>query len=81
MMMTIAREWMLTYLCNALWQIPLLWLAAALSARVVRRTGPQAEHRVWVLALVGAAVVPACSLPAMFAGTKHGAFARVTAKP
>jgi TonB family protein len=54
-------NWLLTYLLNALWQIPLVFAAAWLAARALRRLGPPAEHRVWVSALALELLLPACS--------------------
>jgi TonB family protein len=53
--------WVLGYLLNSLWQVPVLFAASWLVARMARRMGPRAEHRVWVSALVLEAVLPACS--------------------
>ncbi|NYF78578.1 M56 family metallopeptidase [Granulicella arctica] len=56
------ESWVLGYLVNALWQAPLVFAAAWVAARLVRRGGARMEHRVWVSALVLEAVLPACSL-------------------
>lgn len=53
---------LLSYLFNALWQIPLLFAAAWLAARILRRPGPHAEHRLWVGALLLQIALPACNL-------------------
>ena len=42
----------LEYLFNSLWQLPLVFAAAWIAARLVRPAGPRAEHRVWVAALL-----------------------------
>jgi len=55
-------SWLLSYLFNALWQIPLLFAAAWIATRMLRRTSPQVVHRVWVGALLLEAVLPACRL-------------------
>ncbi len=52
----------LSYLINSLWQVPLLYAAAWLAARVVRPLGPVIEHRIGVTALLLQALVPAFSL-------------------
>ena len=52
----------MTYVVNSLWQVPLIVVAAWMAARAVRPLGPGAEHRVWVAALLGEAMVPAVSL-------------------
>ncbi len=57
------ESWILTYLLNSLWQVALVFVAAAAAARLLRRTGPRMEHRVWVIALLLEVVLPACDLP------------------
>jgi TonB family protein len=61
--MSALESHLLAYLLNALWQAPLVFAAAWLAARAVRRLGPAAEHRIWAAALVLETVLPACSLP------------------
>jgi TonB family protein len=51
----------LEYLLNSLWQVPLIFAAAWIAARIARSSGPPMEHRIWVTALVLQTVVPACS--------------------
>ena len=53
---------LLAYLLNSLWQVPLVFAAAWIAARIVRRNGPAMEHRVWVSALFLEALLPACSI-------------------
>ena len=52
----------MAYALNSLWQVPLIVVAAWISARIIRQLGPNAEHRVWVAALLGEAMLPAMSL-------------------
>ncbi|HET6205750.1 MAG TPA: M56 family metallopeptidase [Terracidiphilus sp.] len=52
--------WLLEYLLNSLWQITVVFLAALLAARLVRKAGPRIEHRIWVAALVVETILPAC---------------------
>ncbi len=52
----------LSYLFNALWQIPLLFVASWSIARLARRSGPRAEHRIWLGALLLQIALPACNL-------------------
>ena len=59
--MTISESWILSYLVNSLWQVPLLFAAGLLAARVLRPAGPEAEHRLWVGVLLFQSVLPACS--------------------
>ena len=61
-MNTPALSSLLSYLFNALWQIPLLFAAAWIVARIARRAGPRAEHRIWVGTLLLQLVLPACNL-------------------
>jgi TonB family protein len=53
--------WVLGYLLNSLWQVPLVFLAAWVAARMARGMGPRAEHRVWVGALIAETILPMCS--------------------
>ncbi len=55
-----ALSWLLSYLLNALWQIPLIFTAAWIAARMLRGAHPGIGHRVWVGALLLEAVLPAC---------------------
>jgi TonB family protein len=55
-----AEAWLLAYLVNALWQIPLVFLAAWGAARLAAKAGERLEHRIWVVALVAEIFVPAC---------------------
>lgn len=59
--MTHAKLIILNYLLNALWQVPLIYLVAALAARLTRSSGPRTGHRIWVTALFLAVTVPACA--------------------
>jgi len=58
--MSPTQNFLLGYLLNSLWQAPLLFAAAWLLSRAVRRTGPAIEHRIWAAALILEAVLPAC---------------------
>jgi TonB family protein len=60
----------LNYLLNSLWQVPLIALVALLAARLARPAGPQIEHRIWVIALMLEAILPACA----FAPSLRGLF-------
>jgi len=57
-----AEYLLLGYLANALWQVPLVFAAAWAAARLARRNGPVAEHRVWIAAIFLEAAIPACWL-------------------
>ncbi len=57
--MTHAESWILSYLVNSLWQVPLLCAAGWLAARALRPLGPSAEHRAWVTVLALQALLPA----------------------
>jgi TonB family protein len=55
------EAWMLSYLLNSLWQIPLLFAAGWIAARALRTVAVAAEHRVWVTVLLAQSLLPACS--------------------
>lgn len=59
--MSIREFWVLSYLVNSLWQVPLLFGTGLLAARALRGLGPHAEHRVWVVVLFLQSVLPICS--------------------
>jgi TonB family protein len=59
--MTTLESILLSYLVNALWQIPLLFVGGWLAARVLRGVGPAAEHRVWACVLLLQVFLPAGS--------------------
>ena len=56
------KSWVLSYLLNSLWQIPLLFAAGWVAARALRRVGSTAEHRVWVSVLLLQTLLPAFSM-------------------
>ncbi len=55
------ESWMLNYLLNSLWQVPLLFAVGWVTARMARKTGVGPEHRVWVGVLVLQSLLPAGS--------------------
>jgi TonB family protein len=59
--MTTLESWLLAYLLNSLWQVPLVFFAAWAASRLVQRR-VAIEHRLWVTALLLDALLPACSL-------------------
>ncbi len=60
--MTSFQNWALGYFVNSVWQVPLVFIAAWLAARIAVRIGPGAEHRIWVGALLAQIALPACPL-------------------
>lgn len=48
-----------SYAVNAAWQVPLLAAAGFAAARLLRRWGPEAQHRAWVATLLLSSVTPA----------------------
>ena len=60
--MTSFQNWALGYFVNSVWQVPLVFIAAWLAARIAVRIGPGAEHRIWVSALLAQIALPACPL-------------------
>jgi TonB family protein len=59
--MTTLESAVLSYLANALWQVPLILAAGWLAARALRPAGPGAEHRVWVSVLLLQVFLPVLS--------------------
>ncbi len=55
-------SWVLEYLVNSLWEVPLVLIIAWVATRTLRRTGAHMEHRVWVCALALQTLLPACPL-------------------
>jgi Zn-dependent protease with chaperone function len=55
------ESFILSYLVNSVWQVPLLFAAGWVAARALRKHGAQAEHRVWVGVLLLQTILPACS--------------------
>lgn len=58
------ESWLAGYLLNSLWQIPLIFAAAWVAARLARPIGPRVEHRVWVSALIAEVALPLCNFQA-----------------
>jgi TonB family protein len=56
------EPWVLGYLLNSIWQVPLVFLAASAAARLARSAGPRTEHRIWVAALLLQTTLPGCDL-------------------
>jgi TonB family protein len=55
------ESWLLTYAVNALWQVPIVFAAAWIAARVSRRAGAAFQHTLWTSALVAEVLLPACT--------------------
>ena len=53
-----AIAWVLAYLLNSLWQVPLVFAVAWIAARGMAKMSAQAEHRVWVGALCLEVLLP-----------------------
>jgi TonB family protein len=53
--------WILAYLLNSLWQVPLLFAAGWVASRVLRSAGAAVEHRVWAVTLILQSLMPAFS--------------------
>jgi TonB family protein len=54
------EPWIVGYLLNSLWQVPLIFFAAWIAARLARPAGPRMEHRIWVSALLLQVLLPLC---------------------
>lgn len=59
------ESWVLEYLLNSIWQVPVVFAAAWVASRLVRRAGARMEHWVWASALLLEVVLPACSFHLM----------------
>lgn len=55
------EAFVLDYLVNSLWQVPLVCIAAWGCARLARRMSAEAEHCVWVGVLLASVALPACA--------------------
>ena len=53
--------WLIGYLLNSLWQIPLVFAAALVAAWLARPAGVRIEHRVWVGAFLIEILLPLCN--------------------
>lgn len=63
----------LGYVLNSLWQIPFIFLAAWIAARLVRKIGPWIEHRIWVGALILETLLPGCPIQPVDLWSRLGA--------
>jgi beta-lactamase regulating signal transducer with metallopeptidase domain len=54
-----ALLWLTSYVVNAVWQVAVLASAGWALSRLVKRAGPDLQHRIWVAALMLATLVPA----------------------
>jgi TonB family protein len=54
-------SWLLSYLFNALWQIPMIFAAAWIAARMLRAAQPRTAHRLWLGASLLQVILPACN--------------------
>ena len=59
---------LMTYLVNAVWQVPAIAITAALCARFMRRTPSEYTHRLWVAALLLSTLLPLLSLGSAVGG-------------
>ena len=55
-------SWLLDYFANSFWQAPVIFLAALIITHLARRTTPEAQHRIWVGALVAEVILPGVSV-------------------
>jgi len=59
--MSSLQHWLLTFLLNALWQVPLIALAAIAAARLMAVASWRARHLLFIASLSLALLLPACS--------------------
>ena len=74
--MTTLSQLSLTFLLNALWQIALIGLAAALADRLLRRTQASYRHLLWVMALALSLLLPLIASLSSLRGTASAALPR-----
>src|SRR5215472_9786195 len=48
-----------SYVVNAMWQLPLMFAAGWCLSRWLKPTGPELQHRVWIVVLIVATLAPA----------------------
>ena len=60
--MDVTNCFLVTYLVNAMWQVPTITIVAALCARLMHHAPPRYKHRLWVAALLLGIVLPLLSL-------------------
>lgn len=61
--------WMASYLANAVWMVPLVFVATWVATAVTRILGPRIAHRIWVTALWMEVLLPALHLRTLNAGS------------
>src|SRR5271155_2224523 len=79
--MTEPHRFLLGYILNSVWQVPLILLVACCCAMLLRRAGFAVQHRLWVAALVAAVLLPVTSASGWFAslfGSASGHFRATT---
>lgn len=59
--MVSATELTLSFVLNSLWQVPVIFLAAALSALFLRNTVARYRHTLWLVALLLSIIIPMLS--------------------
>jgi beta-lactamase regulating signal transducer with metallopeptidase domain len=59
--MTQLHRILILYLLNSLWQAPLLYLAAFLATKLLRRSSPVLQHRIWLTTLFLCLTIPLLS--------------------
>ena len=58
-----------TYLVNAVWQVPVITIVVVLCARLMRRAPSEYKHRLWVAALLLVTLLPLLSLGSASGGS------------
>lgn len=54
--------WVVSYLANSLWMIPLVFVAAWAATAIAQKLGPRIVHRIWITALMTEVLLPALHL-------------------
>jgi TonB family protein len=60
------HRFLLTYILNSIWQVPLIALVALGCAALLRRTALSVRHRLWVTAIIASVLLPLASASGWF---------------
>ena len=69
--MTMASEWLVSYLAHSAVSLAVLGAMAWLGDRLLRRVGPLAQHRMWVAALLAGVALPLLPVETLIGWFSH----------
>ena len=67
------HRFVLTYILNSIWKVPLIALVAVGCMALLRKVSFSVQHRLWVAALVAAFLLPFASASGWFTSLTHPA--------